>query len=132
MSVFTGEKFEMTELERRALMGEQEAQLECTEKGIVLPCPFCGGEPIIEYDTVNPFEYAVFCEDCGVMTTTAEEKKIAIKDWNTRPAPPIGRCRECKHLDNAGKSPACWHTGLRLRSTQDDFCSYFEPKECEE
>ena len=116
----------MTELEHRALMGDKQAQQECTEKGIVLGCPFCGGEPIIGYDTVAPFEYAVFCEDCGVMTPTAEEKKIAIKDWNTRPAPPIGRCRECKHLDNAGKRPVCWHTGLPLHST-DDFCSYFEP-----
>ena len=32
----------MTELERRALLGDAEAQRECTEKGIVLPCPFAG------------------------------------------------------------------------------------------
>lgn len=32
------------ELIRRALMGEKQAQEECTEKGIVLPCPFCGNE----------------------------------------------------------------------------------------
>ena len=33
----------MTDLERRALLGDKEAQKECTEKGIVLTCPVCGG-----------------------------------------------------------------------------------------
>lgn len=28
------------ELIRRALLGDQDAQKQCTEKGIVLPCPF--------------------------------------------------------------------------------------------
>ena len=32
----------ITELERRALMGDPAAQQECTEKGIVLGCPHCG------------------------------------------------------------------------------------------
>ena len=32
----------MTDLERRALLGDRQAQEECTEKGIMLPCPFCG------------------------------------------------------------------------------------------
>lgn len=34
----------MTELERKALMGDEQAQEECTRQGIVLPCPFCGSE----------------------------------------------------------------------------------------
>lgn len=38
--------FEVTELERRALSGDTEAQRECTEKGILLPCSFCGGNAI--------------------------------------------------------------------------------------
>ena len=38
----------MTELERRALLGDKEAQKECTEKGIVLPCPFCGAKMDLE------------------------------------------------------------------------------------
>ena len=33
----------MTDLERRALLGDAEAQRECTENGIVLPCWRCGG-----------------------------------------------------------------------------------------
>lgn len=31
----------MKEIERRALMGDKEAQKECTEQGIILPCPWC-------------------------------------------------------------------------------------------
>lgn len=37
------EKF-LKELIHRALLGDEQAQQECTEKGIVLPCPFCGNE----------------------------------------------------------------------------------------
>lgn len=32
------------DLIRRALLGDQDAQKQCTEKGIALPCPFCGSE----------------------------------------------------------------------------------------
>lgn len=32
------------ELIRRALLGDEQAQEDCTEKGIALPCPFCGKE----------------------------------------------------------------------------------------
>ena len=34
------------ELIRRALLGDQQAQKECTEKEIVLPCPHCGSNKI--------------------------------------------------------------------------------------
>ena len=34
----------MDNLIRRALMGDREAQKECTKQGIVLPCPFCGAK----------------------------------------------------------------------------------------
>lgn len=32
----------MDSLVRKALLGDKKSQEECTEKGIVLPCPFCG------------------------------------------------------------------------------------------
>ena len=35
------------DLIRRALLGDQDAQKQCTEKGIALPCPFCGSENIV-------------------------------------------------------------------------------------
>lgn len=47
----------------RALLGEQKAQEECTEKGIVLPCWRCGGESEIqELHTGGKPIYAVTCK----------------------------------------------------------------------
>ena len=68
----------------RALLGDREAQEAITARGELLPCPFCGADAMIEYDTINPFEYAVFCGDCGVMTTTSEDENIARREWNHR------------------------------------------------
>ena len=118
------------ELIRRALTGDQEAQKKCTEKGIVLPCPFCKGEAIVEYDAIVPFEYDVVCGDCGVMRGISEDKKIALKEWNTRPAPPIGRCGECALWKEEKECPGsfcCTITGMERES--NDFCSEFEPRE---
>ncbi len=36
------EMMEMTDLERRALLGDKQAQKDCTKRRIMLPCPFCG------------------------------------------------------------------------------------------
>ena len=125
----------MTELERRALMGDPVAQRECTEKGVLLPCPLCGGRAMIEYGTVEPFEYSVFCGDCGVMPTTSEDEQVAGLAWNTRPAPPIGRCVDCIHYEFG----ACLkiyddghaHPESFQHRKPTDFCSYFNPKERE-
>ena len=117
----------MTELERRALLGDKQAQYKCTKNGIVLPCPFCGGAAMIEYDTVSPFEYNVFCGDCGVMLGISEDKRVAISEWNTRHAPPIGRCVECAYLKPWGE---CSNTG-EMKS-KDGFCNDFAPKGGEE
>lgn len=87
------------ELVRRALLGDKQAQKECTSKGIVLPCPFCRGESRLE-DMGWP--HHVYCTKCGARLTSTkwgeDGEKESIKKWNARPAPPIGRCRECKHL----------------------------------
>lgn len=128
----------MTELERRALMGDPAAQQECTEKGILLPCPKCfkpvkvhgpeDWQPTFHDPDSGGDPYEFDCE-CGVAFSTYKyDFKEALADWNTRKAPPIGRCGECEHLDNSGAKIVCWHTNLPLR-TKDGFCSYFEPKE---
>ena len=114
----------MTELERRALLGDKQAQYKCTKNGIVLPCPFCGGAAMIEYDTVSPFEYNVFCGDCGVMLGISEDKRVAISEWNTRPAPPIGRCGECEFHDTFDCPTS--KTGYTEKAMK--YCSWFEPK----
>lgn len=124
----------MTDLERRALLGDAEAQRECTEKGIVLGCWRCGGDAEVKcVSTVGRPLYAVSCKKhyCGAYGCAHRTEKEAISYWNTRTAPPIGRCGECNHLDNTGKRPVCWHTNLPLKS-ENDFCSYFEPKGGEE
>lgn len=115
------------ELIRRALLGSREAQQECTEKRIALPCPYCGGEAIIEYDSVAPFEYDVVCGDCGIMKGISEDKNVAIREWNTRPAPPVGRCKDCKFY--TAMSHCMVHSLGLDQYDPDDFCSYFQPKE---
>lgn len=79
------EKF-LKELIHRALLGDEQAQQACTDKGIALTCPFCQGEAILEYDVAAPFEYDVVCGDCGIMKGISEDKNVAIREWNTRPA----------------------------------------------
>lgn len=122
----------MTDLERRALLGDAEAQRECTEKGILLPCPCCGG-------TVR--QYGRFCisyikcDNCGLESYVTGEREtdydsvpfkctIAYKvreKWNTRLAPPIGRCGECAER-YVGDSDICFS------GSDEDFCSGFKPK----
>ena len=82
----------MTNIERRAMLGDAEAQRECTEKGIVLRCPCCGEKKV---DTLETKYYGlVQCMECG-LSMAAAYLTWAFARWNTRPAPPIGRCEEC-------------------------------------
>ena len=69
---------------KRALLGDHEAAKRLTDAGVLLNCPFCGGEAMVEYDTMEPFEYAVFCGDCGVMPVASEDEQLARLAWNTR------------------------------------------------
>lgn len=77
----------MTELERKALLGDKEAQKECTEKGILLPCPFCSGYASIHTTDMISTIYAV-CQKCRTRTIGFYSHETAIKVWNTRQAPP--------------------------------------------
>ena len=146
----------MTELERKALLGDREAQKECTEKGIVLSCPFCGGESELKH-TSMPTGFSeisdyffVKCKECGCkpyvlngtclfFTDKGMEKAKQLSEkvlslWNTRQAPPIGRCGECKNwesdgtfeIDDCGKSQnwgACLVTLHHVK--ENHYCSYF-------
>ena len=123
----------MTELERRALLGDQEAQKECTEKGIVLPCPICG-EKDTDYGlwtgTMSGFDY-MKCENCGTEISAVHNGNAisALGKWNTRPAPPIGHCYECLNkVDTVGKTNIiCAKIGEGRQNY--DYCSYYEPRE---
>ena len=107
------------ELIHRALLGDQKAQKQCTEKRIVLPCPFCGSENIV---ISNWGLCRVWCQVCLGKSDDQLSQADAIRKWNTRPAPPIGKCGECKH-QFTGDSDIC-HSGM-----DNEFCSGFEPRE---
>lgn len=142
----------MTNLELRALLGNQQAQEECTRKGIVLPCMCCGGKSELRHSSISTDfseiidTFFVICKKCGCKpfefsdmnlfftkkgVEKAEQLKIkAISAWNNRPAPPIGRCRECAYKEkatvNAKGYLICPASGMEITDT--DFCSYFKSK----
>lgn len=114
----------MSDLERRALLGDKEAQAECTAKGIALTCPCCGGPADLKQLSGR---WSVCCKNNCVGTRIFNDQARPLATWNTRQAPPIGRCGTCKrnHL-RSGK----WFCEVRgIVHDLDDFCSYYEPKE---
>ncbi len=127
----------MTELERKALLGDREVQRICTEKGIVLSCPFCGGNTSNTDGTIFKIRNSnLYAHKRTGKCLLDGEIIYSLSDWNTRP--PVGMCKECQHYvaewvgDGESIPAECIHplTGLLIIS-DDDFCSYFEPKEGE-
>lgn len=136
------------ELIRKALLGDKQAQKECTEKGIVLPCPICGGEIKIkqcDWDMFYPY-----CNGCKfTFNFLFDSKKDAIEVVNDRPAPPIGRCGECKYGRKFSENDSqhdfhweeteifiickepyiCTKWEVKTLHKPDEYCSYFEPRE---
>lgn len=92
----------MTNLERRALLGDAEAQRECSENWYVLPCPLCGCDKVVL--KIYHGQYFYRCKTCGCNGPVVSDNDIcdypkheALVKWNTRPASPVGRCIECLH-----------------------------------
>ena len=122
----------MRELERRALLGDREAQEECTRQGIALPCPCCSSDVIVNEIPPHKHSLSTFMPDyeggCFIECTSCnyancgKTKHKALANHNRRPAPPIGRCKDCAH-QGAGDSDIC-HSGLDY-----EYCSAFEPNE---
>lgn len=121
------------ELIRRALLGDQEAQKECTEKGIALPCPHCGSDKVNKKYACGYYWYS--CEHCKADSGMHGDYRISLSEWNTRPAPPIGKCKDCKfytvlgHCKVHSQEPDQYGSGAYVEMLPDDFCSYFEPRE---
>ncbi len=91
----------MTELERLALLGDKQAQKECTEKGIVLPCPKC----LSKINVKETHDGVMWLEcNCGLsyIFKSWEEQKNWLTIWNTRLAPPVGRCVDCNWWKKLG------------------------------
>lgn len=138
------------ELIRCALLGDEQAQQECTEKGIVLPCPKCfsdgvkiegDGHDIYDPDTLGYLDSVpdsmlyVTCDSCNlcsncVTVEDGEEREDAekrlIAEWNTRPAPPIGRCKDC---ENWYKGHCAIGTFTLEETDAELFCGNYNPKE---
>lgn len=125
----------MNDLERRALLGDQQAQDECTRRGIVLSCPLCGSiyTQVRYMGWENPPQafqagYRGECTECHAVTGAHNTEKEALADWNCRPAPPIGRCGECKH-GIPYKDDHIMCKGRWADKDYNGFCNDFEPKE---
>lgn len=129
----------MTDIERRALLGDKQAQEECTEKGIVLTCPCCKNESelLVEegaFDGEAPRQlYYIRCKSCFLQSGLYTSKIAALNKWNTRTTPPIGRCVDCLHAREKYGKLECTE-GICYRNTYNNpemFCSYFESR-CKE
>lgn len=120
----------MTELERRALLGDRKAQEECTQQGILLPCWKCGGEAEVnELHTGGKPIYAAACKKhhCGAYGAGSASVPKAIEFWNTRHATPVGRCGDCAnwYKGHCASSGPC----AAEETDADFYCPNFEPKE---
>ena len=116
----------------------RQAQEECTKLGIVIPCwKCCGKAEVNELHTGGKPLYAVACQKhyCGAYGAGSSSIQKAIEFWNTRPAPPIGRCGECEWWDK--NTHECWcaadiEIAYHKYTEPDYFCGDFAPKEGEE
>lgn len=138
----------MNDIVRRALLGDKNAAKECTDKGIAIPCPWCGksvavltnmAEAVCENEKDPNYkmfsEYPIYCCDmskggCGnYMCNCGYSEYWALWSWNTRPAPPIGRCTDCKNVfwSDFNKAFICEFTDCEI--SEDSYCECFEPKE---
>lgn len=112
-----------TDIERRALLGDRQAQEECTRQGIALPCPLCGKQ--VKRSVSGMLFYCPECRFHKLFHSYEVNKEEALFIWNHRTAPPIGRCKDCDcYWPNAEQ---CGHSGETVK--ENDFCSKFKPKE---
>ena len=139
----------MTEIERKALLGDKMAQERCTENGVILKCPCCGGNNI-KYESYllkGVYDSDFFCEDCFCSVSICsdiddpiERRKEALGLWNTRIIPPVGKCEDClyfKPKNSVGTQGICMckelemNYGGELYPLHDYYSKYFKQKECE-
>lgn len=129
-----------TELERKALLGGKEAQVECSVKLMVLPCPKCFGAVSAEQVVYGQGEWGVKfrCQECGLEVTEEQDYiffegkpiptgKNPLEKWNERGEAPIGRCMDCVYLHpeltGGWYKEVCRLTGQPR--CKDEFCSRF-------
>lgn len=115
----------MTELERRALLGDKQAQEECTRNGIALCCPICYAKI-----SVSKAGHLFHCKLCNFTLTYPAKisKAETLERWNTRHEPPIGRCKDCENTcpGEDGSYLVCVIHGHAVNN--DDWCGKFEQR----
>ena len=85
---------------KRALLGDHEAAKRLTDAGVLVPCPGCGGENIVDWYRHNEVWYQ--CDDCGWQGPSVYSEGFADTEkarlaWNTRA--PILSESEMKKLE---------------------------------
>lgn len=116
----------MTNLERRALLGDRQAQEECTKQKITLPCPLCGEQADI---VVQKDAGLIICKRCKLykpFTVVLDGVNKAREAWNRRLAPPIGQCGKCGAYTSEG--PGLGYCSDGTGKTDDGYCDCFYPK----
>ena len=92
---------------KRALLGDHEAAKRLTDAGVLLPCPGCGGDNIVDWYRHNEVWYQ--CDDCG--ETIENPYKAKMKEfciachhevtgtfpWNTTYKTVVDLCDDCFH-----------------------------------
>ena len=66
-----------------ALRGDKEAAKRLTEKGVLVPCPFCGGDTITTNLLGGWWCRCMDCDTTGPIKTEEDHARLA---WNTRAA----------------------------------------------
>ena len=67
---------------KRALLGDREAAKRLTEKGVLVPCPGCGGNDLKECYVCG--DHFVACQMCGWTGPMKNSPTKARLAWNTR------------------------------------------------
>lgn len=116
----------MLELERKALLGDKLAQHECMEKGIVLPCPFCGEE--MKNDPPSQIYYHSGYNCILSRFSFSIKDKAAFLKWNTRQIPPIGECKECSYSRKTKEENIVFCNGHKSERLSNDYCMCFDFK----
>lgn len=55
-----------------------------TDKVILKPCPFCGGEPEVEREGTHRQSHIIACTECGCRVESGEVDWTAGNKWNER------------------------------------------------
>lgn len=136
----------MDELTMRAMLGDEEAAREITERGELLPCRFAEKrKEFVSEDSFNLFEdvvketLVVFCLRCGKDSRICLTQEEANADWNRR-AKVVTFCKDCKYHTMHTHEGIVFHECYAHYDKQfglgyvrgvdpNDFCSDGEPKE---